>query len=1119
MKLPFNLLTDTYTKPRIFLCEADKTKICQLETTATSGAFKFNAYSELSFEVSRMYNDVISGKTKVNPYYDKIEALRLIYLEGFAYFEIQTPELVSDGIKEAKNITAYSSEYTLSQKYLEKFYVNTGEIDSIEVLYAERKYGKANKDTVRPVKFYDPSCKELSLLHLVFEKIYGWTITYVDPSLQTLSRTFSIDRQSVYDFLMNEVCKEFNCYIVFDTIKNEVKFYAESLTQKFMGDGMTNTFTLVPAFESLGSVSVNGFKTTKYGYSNITGQLVLEDAPANNVIIEVVDGSLSTWETDVFVTFDNLSQEIKITYDADDIKTQLTVSGADELDIREVNMGQPYLVDLSYYCTPEWLGVELYEAYTDYLKTYNSQQGNYAVNAEKINEFGADILWHQNRMSTKDTCIAALQANITSDTTGKYFIREGTSPNYYYVEVSLPDQFQTNQLYYQFTDDSLLLTEEKVRYLYEALQAYFKVYFNDKKPDTSAKLDKENTRSLNDLASLFSFVDAEYSSMLSSLKSVTNFISPDDMAKKDPATGNLIYNVEATRGTSFPFECVNRLLDKIWEQLGSEPLKWIYQDTYTKLQSTAVEATWGDTTSKEYGKYFAVYLMVKSINRALVTRNAEIKRLKEEQQVYIDKNAAIAENLDLYVYFTKQHGEDQAKKFMMRLSAFLREDEYTDDNFVYTGQESLEELYQLKQELKECGKIELSKLCQPKLQFSMSMANIYALPEFEPIVHQFQLGRVIKVALRKDYIKQSRLLQANINFDDFSDFSCDFGDLTNLKTQSDLHADLLSQAISAGKSVASNKSYWNKGSDTANAIDLRIQRGLLDAATSIKSMDATQGVEIDNYGIHLRKVDPETQAVDPEEGWITNNKFLYSSDNFQTVQSVFGKYTIDGEDYWGVLAKAVIAGYIQGSRIEAGDMVGGTIRIGELPNGQWTFEVDDKGNVIMCGGAVKFTLDVNSLKDAVDDLTSKIEGVHEIVQGQIDDINGTKMYRVEISTSDSQIFKDLEQKATLTCKIYSWDRDITDIKLTDDGYPDNALYLNKTYASYVKWKRTSNNSDADAIWNSDQAHTGKTIEIGPEDVVHNASFYCEVEIPDKPPKTESEPTPEPEPEKDTNKIT
>jgi hypothetical protein len=105
MRLPKNLLNPgTYAKPRIFLCETDKERICQLETTNTKGSFKFNSYSELSFEVARIYNDMLTGKTRVNPFYDKIEALRLIELEDFGYFEIQGPELTGDGIKEAKNI-------------------------------------------------------------------------------------------------------------------------------------------------------------------------------------------------------------------------------------------------------------------------------------------------------------------------------------------------------------------------------------------------------------------------------------------------------------------------------------------------------------------------------------------------------------------------------------------------------------------------------------------------------------------------------------------------------------------------------------------------------------------------------------------------------------------------------------------------------------------------------------------------------------------------------------------------------------------------------------------------------------------------------------------------------
>ena len=79
MKLPFDLLSATYTKPRLFLCEVDieenkyivrtfdKERICQLKTSNTKGAFKFNSLSELDFEVARIYNNDVTGETKVNP--------------------------------------------------------------------------------------------------------------------------------------------------------------------------------------------------------------------------------------------------------------------------------------------------------------------------------------------------------------------------------------------------------------------------------------------------------------------------------------------------------------------------------------------------------------------------------------------------------------------------------------------------------------------------------------------------------------------------------------------------------------------------------------------------------------------------------------------------------------------------------------------------------------------------------------------------------------------------------------------------------------------------------------------------------------------------------------------
>ena len=351
MRLPKDILNfGLYTKPNFYLCETNKEKICKLETTETKGSFKFNSLSELSFETGRVYNDLITGETQVNPFYDKIEALRLIYVDGIGYFELQGPELISDGISERKSCKAYSSEYTLAQKYLENFRVNMGTVNSIEVMNA------SSEKNIVPIVLYNPSNPKLSLLHLALEKIYGWKIGHVDPSLQTLSRQFDIDRESVYDFLMNEVCEKFNCYIVFDTIHNTINVYAESLTAKFIGDGNTNTFTISPPFAQIGTVSVDGYKTTRWKYNASTGTLILDDAPESGAHIEIVDGALTEWETDVFVSFDNLAQEANVSYNSDDIKTQLTVTYGDDYDIREINLGMPYITDISYYYTVDWMG-------------------------------------------------------------------------------------------------------------------------------------------------------------------------------------------------------------------------------------------------------------------------------------------------------------------------------------------------------------------------------------------------------------------------------------------------------------------------------------------------------------------------------------------------------------------------------------------------------------------------------------------------------------------------------------------------------------------------------------------------------------------------------------------
>lgn len=130
-------------------------------------------------------------------------------------------------------------------------------------------------------------------------------------------------------------------------------------------------------------------------------------------------------------------------------------------------------------------------------------------------------------------------------------------------------------------------------------------------------------------------------------------------------------------------------------------------------------------------------------------------------------------------------------------------------------------------------------------------------------------------------------------------------------------------------------------------------------------------------------------------------------------------------------------------------------------------------NVTLTSASAKQGSSISSLEDDIFGQTTKIEKI----TGDLDTINSQKMYRTELIVDGVSIFKNKGQKSTMYCKVYSWDKEITD---TLD-------------ASCFIWHRNSSDEEADKEW--DKNHIGmKQITITTEDVLDNASFYCEVEI-------------------------
>ena len=385
----------------------------------------------------------------------------------------------------------------------------------------------------------------------------------------------------------------------------------------------------------------------------------------------------------------------------------------------------------------------------------------------------------------------------------------------------------------------------------------------------------------------------------------------------------------------------------------------------------------------------------------------------------------------------------------IRLSPFIKEDEFSDQNFFLSGTESEEAKTEIRKELMDAAWKELKTLCKPSLEFSMSMANIFALPEFKPLIEQFQLGNFIRVGVREDYVKRARLLEVDMNFDNLSDFSCKFGNLTTAKSEVDKHAELLAQAISAGKQVAKASGSWQKTVDEVNKLEEAIENGLQNVGLQIGRASG-QAITWDETGFRCRKlVDGTTDQYEDEQIAIINNKIAITTDGGKNWDAAFGEFEIDtngdgiDETLYGVIAKAVIAGYIEGSTIKGGSL--------EIGGSGGTFIVHNDGSVEILGPD-------NTEKYADKSLVSGYQ------------------FRIALEYEGSTIFVDRLDRCIVTCKVYSNATDITDKVLAQ---ADSVFTWSK--ASNSNWKPTY---VTDTIPNK--------ILITHEDIERNASFACSV---------------------------
>ena len=1224
---------DNPKPPRLFLCTTGKKRIGELHNYETNLTGKWNSYSELTFSIDRTYVDILTGETKVNPLFDKAEGLRIVLAENMGYFIVQDPD-TTIGEKDVKALSCFSTEYACGQKYLDNFYINTGDVASKEVIYEQNKYGEdvkpdhmyklasaskydSNekyyvrdytdsdsytytqiqiKDEVdykkhfgtdissndilyihgyANVQFYDPYTPELSLLHLIFENIPDWKIGHVDTVLWHKERKLEQERIAVYDFLMNDVSEVFECVVEWDTLTNTVNFYEEA------DDGITDNGTVQSRFE-----------------------------------------------TDVFISKDNLASEINIKYSTDNIKTRLKVSGADNLDIREVNLGQNYIMNLDYYHNDDWMEPDLVEAYQRYLDAvtkyspqYEAAMQGWVEANDKYNELMNAVPAEGNVVLVGDE-FKKLYCTYTPINTAYYnntlvastLIAEQSTISKLYADEKLTmeidktalsngDQFVVQGLQFKYSNGNfvyvssliansvttLVGTEDKN---YKNGKLYLYNVFEDIEANESDNILLTLKNANSDKATIRIYNAGTKQSpdylIQSIVVSATTGISmaPKTYTMQQWASGKLTadlmelngYTISSigTMGAYFVL-AKDETEEATLEEYGINLLQEKH-NTYVKIFQTQTEAMysqqdyqcivqneqpdgeydngtkWLDTNSnpvklyeyntdkkvwneisatnevsssdeenyRNYQRYIDNYDKMVAVQKMLIKKKKEAEywdggeklnksiiynggsdiafyeaakehfgavtrgtlntgdviltytfttpNAEGEWVIYLDGTTPYLMHLNSQGYWNaKKNAISKLTEFKnfftseqwAALSPLIREDEYNDDNFLLTTYESEEERLDICRQLMEGASKELKTLSQPSLEFSMTMANILALPEFNPLVRgeQFALGNFIRIGLHPGLIKRSRLLECSINFDDLSDFNCTFGNLVTTKSEIDLHAELLSQAVQAGKTVATAAGTWQAGADKANKLEEAISNGLQDVTLQVGRASG-QAISWGGNGLYCRKFkDGSTEEYDDEQIAIINNKILYSSDGFKTSKSAFGSFEYEGQRYSGVLAEAVVGGLVQGATIH-----GGNLRIGDGTKNY--FEVNEAGEVrIVEAGQEKYA--------STSDLTS--------INSAVNAINNTYKYHVVLEYTNSTIFNNTTDFCEITCKVFDYEKDITSQVLEQEK-------------SVFAWKRSSSDSNSDATWVPTYNGAKNKIKIETKDVIKNSTFSCEVDF-------------------------
>lgn len=849
--------TSKLTTPELILMTKDFNVIGKIGKYANwNVSILGSSTDEISFEVAKY----IDGKK--NPLWEKITDLKVVKVMRYGCFEISVT--YTDNAKTVKSIHGYSLECELGQLYLNDFHVNDDDATTMEITNYNKDDFDSNGNFI-PTTFCNPNDKKHSLLHRVLaDKAPHWSIGYVTPyisldddytieSSKTFQRTFTVDGTSIYDFLTQDLAQEANVVFLFDTIHRIINCYS-------LSDGLDE----------------NG---------NIKHISIGED-------------------TNVYVSKNNLAQEISLQSNKDEIKNCFRVQGGDDTInayIRALNIsGSNYIFKFDAF-QQEDMPKELVKKLKEYQEDVESKKPEYQQTLNSL--FKA-----YDRLSELQSSMMPGNVEESIDK----WIATTSSDMYDYIR----NQLINNKI---AVSDLKLMTSNTFVAINNNIEAMAQVY-GDSRFEIKLLKDKcSYNSSTKTWSGNFSVTKVDdngdyYPKTQEQKDSIFSVLVCDDNTLENSFVKQKIIIKLNQEGVLDIDDDIYKILaenekftdekkQKIYDYFNQYSLNRLnsYKSAYDACLSILQEANIVSTDllkSSLYERYRTIYGIVCDIydirSEEVDNQNQLINDIKSHQ-------VELQTGLNLQTYL----GADLYNVLCM----YRREDTYENNNYVSDNLTDSEALKKA-QELIDVATKELNKACVAQRTISTTLNNIFALPEFEPLWDSFQLYNYIRIRTDDELLKL-RIIGFEINGDSYSDITVTFADkIDSVDGRTNDTKSILNQAQSMASSYDATVLQAKQGQRANNKFNDIYNSGLSAANAMIKN-DNSETFTITSAGAIAKRMD-DVGFYGDKQLRITGNLIAMTKDNWQTVSMALGEtkfinpYTGENSTSYGIIAENIV---------------------------------------------------------------------------------------------------------------------------------------------------------------------------------------------------------------------